>query len=54
MVVERSDGASGPSHGKSPADVSFTNLADALGASGNPPKNFIGVADFVCGAAFLW
>jgi GSH-dependent disulfide-bond oxidoreductase len=43
-VVEKSDGPSGPSHGGSPADVSFTNLADALGVSEYPPKDLIGVA----------
>jgi len=39
-VVERRDGQSGPSLGKSPTDVSLTNLADALGMSEYSPKDF--------------
>ena len=35
------------------ADVSFTDLADALGACKYPPKNFIGAMDMFLGAVFL-
>jgi hypothetical protein len=35
------------------ADVSFRNLADALGACKYPPKNFIGAMDTFLGAVFL-
>ena len=39
-MVERRDGQSGPSLGKSPTDVSLPNLADALGMLEYPPKDF--------------
>ena len=50
-------GSPGPPLGKSPTDVSLTNLADALGMSEYPPKDFqelsIGVVEVFRGAAFM-